>query len=122
MWRIAAEAQQMLAERFGVAADTWAVTSWGRLRTEALEIERWNRLHPQVSRFVDRSYTSLGTDGFGRSDARDALRSHFEVNAQHLVVAVLHSLAEMGGIERSVVSKAIDDLGIDPERASSFSL
>ena len=47
----------------------------------------------QVARFVDRPYTSLGTDGFGRSDARDALRSYFEVDAAHLVVAVLEQLA-----------------------------
>ena len=38
--------RQILAERYGVAADTWAVTSWTRLRTDALEVERWNRLHP----------------------------------------------------------------------------
>ena len=86
----------------GVSADTWAVTSWSSLRTDALEAERWNRLHPadaarralitealgsgpdpvvaitdymravpdQVARFIARPYTSLGTDGFGRSDAR----------------------------------------------------
>ena len=101
--------RSMLAERWGVSADTWAVTSWSRLRTDALEVERWNRLHPgeeprrplvtealgagpdpvvaitdymravpdQVARFIDRPYTSLGTDGFGRSDARGALRELF---------------------------------------------
>ena len=59
----------------------------------------------QVARFVDRPYMSLGTDGFGRSDARDALRSYFEVDAAHLVVAVLQQLALGGQIEPSVVSR-----------------
>ena len=40
------EAQELLAVRWGVSADTYAVTSWSRLRTDALEVERWNRLHP----------------------------------------------------------------------------
>ncbi len=133
MWSVAQEAQELLAARWGVSADTYAVTSWSRLRIDALEIERWNRLHPggdgpggeprlplvtevlgagpapvvaitdymravpdQVSRFIDRPYTSLGTDGFGRSDARDALREHFEVDAAHLVLAVLSELARTG--------------------------
>ena len=48
MWSVAIEAQRILAERYGVAADAWAVTSWTRLRTDALEVERWNRLHPDV--------------------------------------------------------------------------
>ena len=48
MWSVAAEAQHELAERYGVAADMWAVTSWTRLRTDALDVERWNRLHPDA--------------------------------------------------------------------------
>ena len=152
MWSVALEAQQLLAERYGVAADAWAVTSWTGLRTDALEVERWNRLHPeesprtalitealgtgpdpvvaitdymravpdQVARFVDRPYLSLGTDGFGRSDAREALRSYFEVDAAHLVVAVLQQLARCGRIAPSVVSGAIADFGIDASRAAPF--
>ncbi len=152
MWRMAVEAQQVLAERYGVAADTWAVTSWTRLRSDALEVERWNRLHPdapprvalvtsalgkgpdpvvaitdymravpdQVSRFVERPYASLGTDGFGRSDAREALRTHFEVDAAHLVVAVLQQLALGGQVEPALVAKAIDDLGVQPAEVPPF--
>jgi pyruvate dehydrogenase E1 component len=152
MWSVAAEAQQLLADRYGVAADAWAVTSWGRLRTEALEVERWNRLHPdaepriahvtaalgdgpdpvvaitdymravpdQVARFVERPYGSLGTDGFGRSDARAALRSYFEVDAAHLVVAVLQQLARGGQVEPATVAKAIRDLGVNPARTAPF--
>jgi pyruvate dehydrogenase E1 component len=152
MWSVAMEAQRVLAERYGVAADAWAVTSWTRLRTDALEVERWNRLHPesepripritaalgagrdpvvaitdymravpdQVARFVDRPYLSLGTDGFGRSDARSALRGFFEVDAAHLVVAVLQQLSLDGRVKPSVVADAIAESGIDPEREAPF--
>jgi pyruvate dehydrogenase E1 component len=152
MWSVAMEAQRLLADRFGIAADTWAVTSWNRLRTDALEVERWNRLHPeseprvarvtaalgagldpvvaitdymravpdQVSRFVERPYVSLGTDGFGRSDARGALRAYFEVDAAHLVVAVLQHFALHGRVKASVVTDAITAFGIDPERDAPF--
>jgi pyruvate dehydrogenase E1 component len=74
----------------------------------------------QVARFVARPYTSLGTDGFGRSDARTALRSYFEVDASHLVVAVLQQLALGGRVDPAVVAGAIADLGIDTSRAAPF--
>ena len=154
MWSVAKEAQELLASRWGVSADTWAVTSWSQLRHDAIEAERWNRLHPseeqrrplitttlgsgtdpvvaitdymravpdQVARFIDRPYTSLGTDGFGRSDARAALREHFEVDAAHLVVSVLSELARAGKLEASVVEKAITDLGIDTARSAPFDI
>jgi pyruvate dehydrogenase E1 component len=76
----------------------------------------------QVSRFVERPYTSLGTDGFGRSDARDALRAYFEVDAAHLVVAVLQQLARGGRLDPAVVSGAVADLGVDPDRVAPFTL
>jgi pyruvate dehydrogenase E1 component len=152
MWRMAQEAQEMLASRWGVAVDTWAVTSWNNLRTDALDAERWSRLHAgaevrpaivtealgsgpepvvaitdyvrsvpdQVARFIDRPYTSLGTDGFGRSDARDALRSHFEVDTAHLVVTVLSELARAGQVEAALVKEAMGELEIDGERAAPF--
>ncbi len=74
----------------------------------------------QVARFVDRPYVSLGTDGFGRSDAREALRSYFEVDAANLVVAVLQQLALVGSIKSSVVSEAIAEFGIDADGAAPF--
>jgi pyruvate dehydrogenase E1 component len=74
----------------------------------------------QVARFIERPYTSLGTDGFGRSDARGALREHFEVDAAHLVVAVLNELARSGQLEDMVVENAIAELGIDPSRTPPF--
>jgi pyruvate dehydrogenase E1 component len=74
----------------------------------------------QVARFIERPYTSLGTDGFGRSDARDALREYFEVDAAQLVIAVLSELARSGQLARSVVESAIIKLGVDPSRAAPF--
>ncbi len=145
----AQQARDELAERWDVACDLWSVTSYKRLREEALAVERHNRLHPgeeprvplvsrqladgdtpiiavtdfmcavpdQISRWVPRPYSSLGTDGFGRSDTREALRSFFEVDAAHLVVAVLSALAARGDIKPDVVTDAINEHGVDPDVA-----
>jgi pyruvate dehydrogenase E1 component len=73
----------------------------------------------QVSRWVPegRSWTSLGTDGFGRSDTREALRWFFEVDAPNVVVAVLAALAANGDIDAAVVEEAIVGYDLDPEAA-----
>ena len=145
--RHALRAQELLAERWEVAADVWSVTSYGRLRAESLETERWNRLHPgekprvpyvtrqlesapgpvvaasdfmkavpdMIARWVRPPYLPLGTDGFGRSDTRDALRRHFEIDAEHIVAATLSSLAAQGEIPPATVRRAFQDLGLDPE-------
>ena len=145
----ALRAADLLAERFDVAADVWSAPSFQQLRNEALEVERWNRLHPtaeprtpyvvlqlatgsgpivaatdymkavpdMVSRWVgDRPYTALGTDGFGRSDTREALRAHFEVNPEQIAYAALHGLCQTGDANRDELVTAIGTLGIDPER------
>ncbi len=146
-WQAVAKAQELLARDWGVAAETWSVTSYKELREDALEVERWNRLHPssaprepyvaralgdsggpvvavtdfmkavpdQIARFVPAPFTSLGTDGFGRSDTREALRRHFEVDAEHVVVAVLASLVATGRAKGEEVAQAITAYGIDPE-------
>jgi pyruvate dehydrogenase E1 component len=146
----ALRAQEILAEKYDVAADLWSATSFQQLRNEALDVERWNRLHPDqeqrvpyvreclgpsagpivaatdymkavpdmVSRWIDRPYTVLGTDGFGRSDTREALRTHFEVNAEHVVYAALHGLCLDGASTPDELKRAIADLGIDPERVN----
>jgi pyruvate dehydrogenase E1 component len=70
----------------------------------------------QIARFlVDRPFRVLGTDGFGRSDTREALRHFFEVDAGHVVVAVLSALAEMGEVKAESVADAIHRYGIDAE-------
>jgi pyruvate dehydrogenase E1 component len=73
----------------------------------------------QVARFIPgRSFTPLGTDGMGRSDTREALRQHFEVDMPHVVVTVLHQLALAGTIKSDVVQSAITAYAINPEGIS----
>jgi pyruvate dehydrogenase E1 component len=142
------KAQEILAERYQVAADVWSVTSYQELYRDGHATERWNRLHPgekprvpyvteclgktdgvfvaasdyvkvlpdAIDRWLPRPLTSLGTDGFGRSENRTALRDFFEVDAKHIVAATLAYLAELKEIDPKVVEKAIKDLGIDPEK------
>ena len=72
--------------------------------------------------FVPRRYTTLGTDGFGRSDERTALRSYYEVDRYYIVVAALKSLADEGHIAESVVSDAIQAFNLDPEKADPLTV
>jgi pyruvate dehydrogenase E1 component len=69
----------------------------------------------QVSQWVPGHMTTLGTDGYGRSDARAALRRHFETDAAHVVVAVLAALADTGHGKGEEVADAIARYEIDPE-------
>jgi len=153
LWQAAMEARSLLAEGWGISADAWSVTSWSVLRSEALMVERWNRLHPdkqahvplittalgtgpepvvavtdymravpdQAARWIARPFTSLGTDGFGRSDARQTLRRYFEIDAAHIVVAALSLLARNGLAKESEVTDAIDRFGIDVAAPPPFS-
>jgi pyruvate dehydrogenase E1 component len=70
----------------------------------------------QVARFVPRTFTALGTDGYGFSDTRVALRRHFEVDAPSIVVAVLHQLASVEAIKAEIVEEAIQRFDIDTDR------
>ena len=72
----------------------------------------------QMRKYIDQPLTVLGTDGFGRSDSREALRSFFEVDRYFITVAALKALADEGAIKHSVVSEAIKSFGIDPEKAN----
>ncbi|HEY1726640.1 MAG TPA: pyruvate dehydrogenase (acetyl-transferring), homodimeric type [Steroidobacteraceae bacterium] len=71
----------------------------------------------QIRPWVRQPYVTLGTDGFGRSDARAELRQHFEVDRNFIALAVLKSLADANRIDRKVVVEAISRLGIDPKKA-----
>ena len=148
-------AQSLLAEKFGVAAEVYSAPSFQLLRRDALEAERWNRLHPEarkprvpyvaqilppdgrpivaasdwvkawpdmVARWLPDYYLSLGTDGFGRSDTRDALRSLFEIDPPHIAAATLVALARCGDIPAAKAARAIRDLGIDPEKLDPLAL
>jgi pyruvate dehydrogenase E1 component len=148
----AGRAQTELAEHYDVGAELWSVTSYKRLREQALLAERWNRLHPsgprrtpvvaerlasaqgpivavtdfmkavpdQIGRWVRPPFLPLGTDGFGRSDTRDALRRFFETDAPHVVVAVLSALAGQGRIGAHIVDDAIARYGLDPDCDESW--
>jgi pyruvate dehydrogenase E1 component len=143
----ALRAQEMLAEKWGVAADVWSMTSAQQLRNDALSVDRWNRLHPaqkprvpyvatalagvegpivvtsdwvksvndMAARWIKNRFVALGTDGFGRSDTREALRRHFETDAEHVVVATLHALLQDGKVQAATVAKAIEEYGLAPE-------
>ena len=77
----------------------------------------------QIARWLPgESWLSLGTDGFGRSDTRQALRRLFGVDAEHVAVAVLAELARTERIDPATVASAIDELGIDPEGADPVAL
>ena len=69
-----------------------------------------------------RRFTTLGTDGFGRSDTRAKLREFFEVDRRYVVVAALRSLADDGKIKMSVVEEAIKKFGLDTQRPSPMSV
>ena len=141
-------AQEILAEKYGVQADVWSVTSYTELRRDALSIERWNRLHPaepekspyiltalqgskgpiiaasdymkslpdQLAPWLSNRLVSLGTDGFGRSDNREYLRRHFEVNAESIVAATLSKLARDGKFDAAKAQQAFAELGVNTEK------
>jgi pyruvate dehydrogenase E1 component len=75
----------------------------------------------QIARWVPQPYIPLGTDGFGRSDNRSALRRHFEIDAESIAVGVLAALAELGEVKPEVVSEAIKRFEIEPDRTPPFS-
>jgi pyruvate dehydrogenase E1 component len=146
------KAQEMLAEQYGVAADVWSVTSYQELRRDALEVERWNMLHPaekprrsyledllageegiflaasdymrsvpeMIARWVPGGLFPLGTDGFGRSDTRPALRRHFEVDAECIALAALAQLARRGHVKPALPQQAMHKFGINPEKVSAM--
>jgi len=74
----------------------------------------------QIRQWVPGSMFTLGTDGFGRSDTREKLRRFFEVDQEMIVLSALYQLAQTGSIEVEVVSQAIKDLDIDPEKQHPF--
>jgi len=69
----------------------------------------------QIRQWVPRAYRTLGTDGYGRSDSRAALRRFFEIDRHYVVIAALRELATAGEIELSEVARAIEAYDIDPE-------
>ncbi|NUL03275.1 pyruvate dehydrogenase (acetyl-transferring), homodimeric type [Streptomyces lunaelactis] len=136
----ALEAQELLGSDWGVTADVWSATSWGELRRDALEADEallrgeqrtpyvtqalegapgpvlavsdWMRQVPdQISQWVEQDYSSLGTDGFGLSDTREAARRHFGVDARSIAVAALAQLVKRGEVPASAVKEARERYG-----------
>jgi len=146
--REALAAAKILENDYGIPADVFSITSFSELRREALEVERWNLLHPtetprvpyvetllkehegpvvaatdymrivpdQIREWVGGRYVTLGTDGYGRSDARAALRKHFEVDRNYIAVAALKALADEGKVDQATLTGAMKTLGIDSSK------
>ena len=76
----------------------------------------------QLREFIPMQFSTLGTDGFGRSDTRENLRIFFEVNRYYVVVAALKSLADEGEIDNKIVQQAIKSYGIDSEKPNPVSV
>jgi len=84
-----------------------------------IAVSDWMRAVPDlVARWVPGDYTSLGTDGFGLSDTRHALRRHFHVDAESITVATLRQLALRGDVPRDVPAQAAKKYAIDDVRAA----
>ncbi len=144
------KAAEILESQYKVAADVWSVTSYRELYLDALEIERWNMLHPggeqkkcylqecfqadsgvfvaasdylkalpcSIAKWLPGRLIALGTDGYGRSDTREALRDYFGVDSKHIVLAALQALAVEGRLEKNIARKAVKELDIDPEKVN----
>jgi len=76
----------------------------------------------QIQRWVPGRFISLGTDGYGRSDARAALREHFEVDKHYIAITALKALADDSVLDQQTVSQAIGKYGIDPDRREPVTL
>ena len=70
----------------------------------------------QISRFLKNAFIALGTDGYGRSDSREALRSFFEVDRYHIVIAAIKSLVDKKQIDKDILVKAIKKFKIDGQK------
>ncbi|KUJ54541.1 pyruvate dehydrogenase [Streptomyces albus subsp. albus] len=137
----ALDAQRLLAEDWSVTADIWSATSWTELRRDALTcdaarlqgedrvpyvtralagapgpvlaVSDWMRSVPdQIAPWVEQDWSSLGTDGFGLSDTRDAARRYFRVDAESITLAALAALAKRGDVDPAVVAKARERYGL----------
>ncbi|UCG49525.1 MAG: pyruvate dehydrogenase (acetyl-transferring), homodimeric type, partial [Phycisphaerales bacterium] len=71
-----------------------------------------------IAKWLGGRLTALGTDGYGRSETREALRNYFEVDARHITLATLQTLVAEGSLEPQVAEKAVVDLDIDPDKVS----
>ena len=139
------DAQRLLADDWGVAADLWSVTSWNELARDALDASEHHFTHPdepprtpwvtqaltghpgpviatsdfmravpqQIAEWVPAQYVTLGTDGYGFSDTREAGRRFFRVDAESVTARALRALADEGTIEEGIATSALARYGLD---------
>jgi len=142
--QLLADDWQVTSEVFSVtsfselARDAREMERWNRLHPQAaarishvkeclpkgapvIAVSDYVRAVPQmIGSYLDSNYTVLGTDGFGRSDTRAALRDFFEVDRHHIVLAALTALVEQGRLEARVCQEAIERYDLQAERAASW--
>ncbi len=142
----AIKAGEILEEKFGVSANIYSVTSYKELRRDAMDVERNNLLNPgkaqvpyvstqidnegvivaasdyvktlpdSIAKWLPKHLYALGTDGFGRSEAREELRDFFEVDAKHIAYTALYALYQEEKYSLSDLKKAAKQLDINPKK------
>ena len=140
------EAATELLRDHGVESEVWSVTSYGELRRIGMEHERKMRLNPgsdsipyvsecfgdetptiatsdyicsvpeMIQRWVGGRFVVLGTDGFGRSDSREALRTFFEIDTNSIVIAALSALEQDGSMQSGTVQKEMKSRGVSSQK------
>ena len=136
-WQIQAEVWSATSYS-ELARDAAEVARWNRLHPQApqrtshlrhcladeapiVAVSDYVRAWPQlIAAHVQAPFTALGTDGFGRSDTRAALRRFFEIDRHQIVLAALTSLREQGRVDAALCAQAIERYGIDAERSPAW--
>ena len=143
---IVREAASTLSSDHGVGSEVWSVTSYGELRRIGMQHEREKRLDPgkqskpyvsecfgdatptiatsdfissvpeMIQKWVGGRFVVLGTDGFGRSDSREALRTFFEIDTNSIVIAALSALEQDGALPSGTVEKEMKTKGVSSRR------
>ena len=147
----ALSAATLLAERFGIASDVYSATSWSGLARDARALERQRRLTgtaetshlarllagpmpvvaasdyvravpSMLAPYIEARLTVLGTDGFGRSDSRKALRAFFEVDADAIALAAVDALAAAGQVPAATLERARKELAVSGETSPPWTI
>jgi len=143
---IVREAASILSSDYGVGSEVWSITSYGELRRIGMQHEREKRLDPgkqskpyvsecfgdatptiatsdfissvpeMIQKWVGGRFVVLGTDGFGRSDSREALRTFFEIDTNSIVIAALSALEQDGALPSGTVEKEMKTKGVSSRR------
>ncbi|MBX7149638.1 pyruvate dehydrogenase (acetyl-transferring), homodimeric type [bacterium] len=144
------KAQKILEDNYKIATEVWSVTSYKELYKNALDVDRHNLLNGKkekafitqnlekrgqvyvsasdyvknmaltLAKWVPGSFYVLGTDGFGRSDTREKLRDHFEVDARHIVASTVAGLFADGVVDKKLKDKVFKEMEIDGKRGNPF--